>query len=124
MPLKYVEYRWKKQPTFGWWDKKRIKNTKPYFFQASGVPWITNVYKNANQEKREREIASKFKGRFRWKRPHDKKSRCLPLFFFLICCESLLGKTYPSSILRPVLVIFQAAILYSRGFDEQGNAYI
>jgi len=45
-------------------------------------------------------------------------------YFFLICCESRLGKTNPSSILRPVLVIFQAAILYSRGFDEQGNAYI
>lgn len=114
----------KNNPLSGDETRKGLKIRSRIFFQASGVPWITNVYKNANQEKREREIASKFKGRFRWKRPHDKKSRCLPLFFFLICCESLLGKTYPSSILRPVLVIFQAAILYSRGSDEQGNAYI
>lgn len=56
--------------------------------------------------------------------PMTRKADVCRYFFFLICCESLLGKTYPSSILRPVLVIFQAAILYSRGFDEQGNAYI
>lgn len=58
------------------------------------------------------------------KAPPWQEKQMFAAIFFLICCESLLGKTYPSSILRPLLVIFQAAILYSRGFDEQGNAYI
>ena len=52
------------------------------------------------------------------KAPPWQEKQMFAAIFFLICCESLLGKTYPSSILRPVLVIFQAAILYSRGFDE------
>lgn len=74
----------KKNPLSGDETRKGLKIRSRIFFQASGVPWITNVYKNANQEKREREITSKFKVVLDESAPMTRKADVCRYFFNLL----------------------------------------